>query len=223
MTSDTTQAGAAPYSSNLFLNVYDLWVMRLSNSYAWRCNRQNFLDLYNGRIGHRHLEVGPGSGWLLANADLPAEADLTLSDLSPNSLKHTASRLQIPTTLIEQDVLEPFAENVEAFDSISLNYVLHCLPGDWSTKAAAFDNLAEKLKPGGVLFGSTVIGVDQRYTLFGKALMTAYNKIGAFGNWHDDLPGLEKALNSRFEHVKVDMIGNVALFVAEDPRATPRS
>ena len=67
-----------------------------------------------------------------------------------------------------------------------------------------------------------MIGVDQRYTLFGKALMTAYNKIGAFGNWHDDLPGLEKALSSRFEQVKVDMIGNVALFVAEDPRATPR-
>ncbi len=223
MTSDTTQAGAAPYSSNLFLNVYDLWVMRLSNSYAWRCNRQNFLDLYNGRIGQRHLEVGPGSGWLLANADLPADLDLTLSDLSPNSLKHTASRLRVPTTLIEQDVLEPFAENIEKFDSISLNYVLHCLPGDWSTKDAAFDNLAALLKPKGVLFGSTVIGVDQRYTLFGKALMTAYNKIGAFGNWHDDLPGLQNALDSRFEQVEINMVGNVALFVANGPQATPRS
>lgn len=196
MTSDSTQAGAAPYSSNLFLNVYDLWVMRLSNSYAWRCNRQNFLDLYNGRIGQRHLEVGPGSGWLLANAQLPQDVDLTLTDLSPNSLQHTSSRLHIPTTSIEHDVLEPFDDTIGKFDSISINYVLHCLPGDWSTKDAAFDNLAALLKPQGVLFGSTVIGVDQRYTLFGKALMTAYNKIGAFGNWHDDLPGLKKRSTS---------------------------
>lgn len=222
MTSDSTQAGAAPYSSNLFLNVYDLWVMRLSNSYAWRCNRQNFLDLYNGRIGQRHLEVGPGSGWLLANAQLPQDVDLTLTDLSPNSLQHTSSRLHIPTTSIEHDVLEPFDDTIGKFDSISINYVLHCLPGDWSTKDAAFDNLAALLKPQGVLFGSTVIGVDQRYTLFGKALMTAYNKIGAFGNWHDDLPGLEKALDIRFKQVEVNMVGNVALFVARDPRGLER-
>lgn len=217
MTSGSTHAGAAPYNK-LFLNVYDLWVIRLSNDYGWRCNRRNFLELYNKHISRRHLEVGPGSGWVLANASLPGNLDLTLTDLNRNSLDHTAARLDMPTTLIEHDVLQPFDDSIEKFDSISINYVLHCLPGDWTTKVAAVSHLATKLKPDGVLFGSTVIGVDQKFTLFGKALMTAYNAIGAFGNRHDDLPGLRSALGGSFEHVEVNMVGNVALFVARGPR-----
>lgn len=215
--SGSIEAGAAPYNK-VFLSVYDLWVIRLSNNYGWRCNRRNFLNLYNRHLGRRHLEVGPGSGWVLANADLPAGLDLTLTDLNRNSLDHTVARLNVPTTLIEHDVLQPFDPDIEKFDSISINYVLHCLPGNWTTKAAAISNLASKLHPSGVLFGSTVIGVDQQYTLFGKALMTAYNAIGAFGNHYDDLPGLRTVLEERFENVEVNMVGNVALFVARAPK-----
>lgn len=213
------QAGAAPYSK-YFLSIYDIWVIRLSNDYAWRCNRRHFVDLYNRNVGCRHLEVGPGSGWILANSDLRTDIDLTLADLNRNSLDHSASRLDVATTLIEQDVLQPFDESIQKFDSVSINYVLHCLPGDWTTKATALDNLVRVLNPGGVLFGSTVIGVDQRYTMFGKALMNAYNSIGAFGNRNDDLPGLRAALGRRFGHVEVNMVGNVALFAAREPLAS---
>jgi ubiquinone/menaquinone biosynthesis C-methylase UbiE len=217
MTSNSTKAGAAPYTK-AFLSIYDVWVIHLSNDYGWQCNRRNFLELYNKHVGHRHLEVGPGSGWILANASLPGTIDLTLTDLNRNSLDHTAARLDTPTTLIEHDVLHPFDNSIEKFDSISINYVLHCLPGNWTTKAAALSNLAAKLQPNGTLFGSTVIGVGQKYTLLGKALMSAYNAIGAFGNRHDDLPGLRSELESRFDDVEVTMVGNVALFVARGPR-----
>ncbi|MDV6261795.1 class I SAM-dependent methyltransferase [Rhodococcoides yunnanense] len=213
----STRAGAAPYST-LFLRVYDLWVIRLSNSYGWRCNRNYFVDLYRQNIGHRHLEVGPGSGWALANIDLPTDIELTLLDLNANSLAHTASRLNVAVRQIQHDVLVPLDEGVEKFDSVSINYVLHCLPGDWSTKGAALTNLAGMLKPEGVLFGSTVIGVDQRFTVLGTALMFAYNKIGAFGNRRDDLPGLRRLLSEIFEQVEVTMVGNVAIFVARGPR-----
>ncbi|MGB7235538.1 MAG: class I SAM-dependent methyltransferase [Rhodococcus sp. (in: high G+C Gram-positive bacteria)] len=215
----SVQAGAAPYSK-LFLRVYDVWVIRLSNDYAWQCNRRHFVDLYNRNVGRRHLEVGPGSGWVLAHSDLPADIDLTLTDLNTNSLDYSAGRLAVDTTLIEHDVLQPFDPNMQKFDSISINYVLHCLPGGWSTKAAALTNLARVLNPGGVLFGSTVIGVDQHYTLFGRVLMKAYNSIGAFGNRNDDLPGLRGALECIFEQVEVDMIGNVAFFAVRKPMAT---
>ncbi|MCJ0893934.1 class I SAM-dependent methyltransferase [Rhodococcus sp. ARC_M5] len=216
MTAPSTRPGAAPYSK-LFLAIYDLWVIRLSNDYGWRCNRKHFVDLYREHIGRRHLEVGPGSGWVLANIDLPSDIDLTLVDLNANSLEHTASRLDVSPTLIEHDVMLPLPENVDTFDSASINYVLHCLPGDWSTKSRALTNLADVLTPDGVLFGSTVIGVDQKYTTLGAALMFAYNRIGAFGNRCDDLPGLRQLLSERFEHVDVTMVGNVALIVAKNP------
>ena len=219
MTTLSTRAGAAPYT-RLFLNVYDLWVVKISNSVGWRCNRKHFVDLYRQYIGHRHLEVGPGSGWALANIDLPADIDLTLLDLNANSLTHTASRLDVAVTRIQHDVLVPLDTRVDTFDSVSINYVLHCLPGDWSTKAAALTNLARMLKPEGVLFGSTVIGVDQSFTVLGAALMFAYNKIGAFDNRRDDVPGLRRLLSDGFEHVEVTMVGNVAIFVARRPRTT---
>ncbi|WP_032377923.1 class I SAM-dependent methyltransferase [Rhodococcoides fascians] len=220
MTSLSTRAGAAPYTK-LVLRLYDLWVIRLSNSFGWRCNRAHFVDLYRRHIGHRHLEVGPGSGWALANIDLPADIDLILLDLNANSLEHTASRLDVALTLIEHDVLVPLDESIEKFDSVSINYVLHCLPGDWSTKAVALTNLAETLTPEGVLFGSTVIGVDQRFTALGKALMFAYNQTGVFENRQDDLPGLRRSLSEIFEQVEVTMVGNVAIFVARRPRTRP--
>ncbi|QII06231.1 class I SAM-dependent methyltransferase [Rhodococcoides fascians A25f] len=220
MTSLSTRAGAAPYTK-LVLRLYDLWVIRLSNSFGWRCNRAHFVDLYRRHIGHRHLEVGPGSGWALANIDLPADIDLTLLDLNANSLEHTASRLDVALTLIEHDVLVPLDESIEKFDSVSINYVLHCLPGDWSTKAVALTNLAETLTPEGVLFGSTVIGVDQRFTALGKALMFAYNQTGVFENRQDDLPGLRRSLSEIFEQAEVTMVGNVAIFVARRPRTRP--
>ncbi|OZC44514.1 hypothetical protein CH294_21745 [Rhodococcus sp. 14-2483-1-1] len=220
MTTLSTRAGAAPYTK-LVLRLYDLWVIRLSNSFGWRCNRAHFVDLYRRHIGHRHLEVGPGSGWALANIDLPTDIDLTLLDLNANSLDHTASRLDVPLTLIEHDVLVPLDKSIEKFDSVSINYVLHCLPGDWSTKAAALTNLAEKLTPEGVLFGSTVIGADQSFTVLGKALMFAYNQTGVFGNRQDDLPGLRRSLSETFEQVEVTMVGNVAIFVARQPRTRP--
>ena len=43
------------------------------------------------------------------------------------------------------------------FDSIGLNYVLHCLPGTMRDKLLAVRQLAELLTPGGVLFGATLL------------------------------------------------------------------
>lgn len=220
MTTLSTRAGAAPYTK-LVLRLYDLWVIRFSNTYGWRCNRDHFVDLYRRHVGHRHLEVGPGSGWALANIDLPTDIDLTLLDLNANSLDHTASRLDVPVRLMEHDVLTPLDANIEKFDSVSINYVLHCLPGDWSTKAAALTNLAQTLTPEGVLFGSTVIGVDQNFNVLGKALMLAYNNTGVFGNRQDDTPGLRRLLSEIFEQVEVTMVGNVAIFVAGRRRTRP--
>jgi hypothetical protein len=46
-------------------------------------------------------------------------------------------------------VLDKIEIDGPSFDSIGLNYVLHCLPGTIRTKSMVFENLEALLNPGG--------------------------------------------------------------------------
>jgi hypothetical protein len=72
----------------------------------------------------------------------------------------------------------------------SASLLLHCVPGSIAEKAVAFDNLRLHLKPGGVIFGSTIlsIGVD-RNSLASKT-MALFNARGIFHNDKDSVAGL---------------------------------
>jgi SAM-dependent methyltransferase len=115
---------------------------------------------YRQYVGHRHLDVGPGTGYFLEHARLPDDARITLLDPNPDVLAHAARRLSHRhPSAIQADVLKPLpVTGGERFDSGALNYVLHCLPGPPAREAAAVQNVAAVLKPGGVLFGATVLG-----------------------------------------------------------------
>lgn len=212
---DQVHAGARPYTRP-FLHLYDLWVVRLSNSLAWRCHRRNFLDQYDRLVASRHLEVGPGSGWAISHASRPVDTAVTLLDLNPNCLRHTAERLG-GASVIEQSVFEPLPASAGQFDSIALSYVVHCIPGTWEEKSVALRNLGAALAPDGVLFGSTVVA-DSPRNLLGHALFEMYNAIGAFHSRGDDLAGLEAALRSVFVDVDISTVGNVALFTARQAK-----
>ncbi|MBF4338849.1 class I SAM-dependent methyltransferase, partial [Vibrio anguillarum] len=73
------------------------------------------------------------------------------------------------------DVLEPLEFNVDKFESISVNYLLHCLPGNLIDKGIMFKHLKEHLNDGGVLFGSTILGKGTKQNFFAKKLMGVYN------------------------------------------------
>jgi ubiquinone/menaquinone biosynthesis C-methylase UbiE len=121
-------AGAAIYSKRV-LSMYDLAVIKASNQLAWRCPAQLTLDFYNQHILANHLEIGVGTGYYLDRCRFPSSTlRLVLLDLNLNSLQMAAHRLQRyhPTVLLA-DVLEPMQCDAPAFDSIALNYVLHCL------------------------------------------------------------------------------------------------
>ena len=60
--------------------------------------------------------------------------------------------------------------------------MLHCLPGDFATKQAAFGHLRAVLNEGGVLFGSTLLGRGVTRNALAHALMTLYNRQGIFSN-----------------------------------------
>jgi hypothetical protein len=66
-----------------------------------------------------------------------------LADLNAHALRKTARRIRrYRPTAYQLDVLSPFQLPEPRFDSISLSYVLHCLPGSVPEKAVAVDHNA---------------------------------------------------------------------------------
>ncbi|MGR5150069.1 class I SAM-dependent methyltransferase [Photobacterium alginatilyticum] len=205
-------AGQAVYTKKV-LSIYDLWVLGFSNTYLWKCSTniisQKFLELASSN----HLDVGVGTGYYLKNYLSNVERRVALVDLNQNSLKSTASAIQhFNPEVYRRNVLEPLQLNCEKFDSISMNYLLHCLPGDFSGKGVVFSNLKELLNEGGVLFGSTILGKGVQKNFFANKLMNFYNKKGIFSNHNDDIISLEKVLKENFSNVQIDIVGCVVLF-----------
>jgi SAM-dependent methyltransferase len=215
---DTKSAGAAVYSP-FTLALYDAWVLGLSNQYAWRCSTRGILlPFFRRHVGIRHLDIGVGTGYYLANSKLPNNAQITLLDLNLSSLEAAKRRIRRYTTKsIEHDILTPIPSE-ERFDSISLFYLLHCLPGPLDAKAAIFGHLKKNLKPHGILFGATILGDSAGHNRFGRKLMNIYNKKGIFGNSKDTEAGFEKHLNQHFRHVTLRREGCVLLFTATLPK-----
>jgi SAM-dependent methyltransferase len=206
--------GAKIYSS-LVLKVYDLLVLGISNLLIWRCPSSEILAFYNKHITANHLDVGVGTGYFLDRCRFPdASPRLALLDLNPNSLRATANRVARyqPTTFVA-NVLEPFAIPPTGFDSIGLSYLLHCLPGTMLTKNTALRNLKAHLNPGGILFGTTILGQGVKVNPAARTLMRIYNQLGVFSNQQDNLQHLEHILRDNFVTYDLAMVGCVAFFV----------
>ncbi|HEY1892314.1 MAG TPA: hypothetical protein VGG63_18105 [Steroidobacteraceae bacterium] len=110
------------------------------------------------------------------------------------------------------NALAPIELNVRRFDSIALNYVLHCMPGSLAAKGIAFANLKPLLNPAGVLFGSTVLRHGVPCDLGARAFMRLYNARRIFCNLEDSLADLRQALERNFRDVQLEVIGCVAQF-----------
>jgi ubiquinone/menaquinone biosynthesis C-methylase UbiE len=211
--SGSAEAGAAIYNPWI-LSIYDLGVIQFSNQFAWRCPSPRILDFYNQHISANHLDVGVGTGYFLDHCHFPSAAPrIALLDLNPNSLRVTAHRLRrySPTTHVA-NVLEPIQLDAPRFDSIAINYLLHCLPGTMRSKQAAFDHLTVLLNPGGVLFGTTILGQGMRPNFLARRLMKLYNAKGIFSNDQDNLDDLESNLQQSFREYSTFVVGCVAFF-----------
>lgn len=196
------------------LAVYDWWVLGFSNRRLWHCETERLVELYRARVSPNHLEVGVGTGYLLEHS-LPAETRrLALLDINPNCLDRTAKRLKAHHPEVHQEnVLEPLLLRGARFDSIGLNYVLHCLPGRLEQKAPrVLDHLVPHLQDDGVLFGSTILGKDLPIPFAARVAMALYNRKGIFSNREDSLGGVMEALSARFRTFNVEVCGCVVLF-----------
>jgi hypothetical protein len=117
------------------------------------------------------------------------------------------------------NVLEPVELGEAKFGSIGVNYLLHCLPGNMTTKGAAFSNLTRWLRPDGVLFGATILGAGVYHGFLARRLTDVYNANGIFSNLSDSAEGLQAALDGHFENSSMRLVGSVALFWARGARS----
>jgi len=213
---DPAYRGQAEYKPWL-LAIYDPWVLGFMVRAVWRCPTPPVVDRYRHHLGHRHLDVGPGTGYFLDKAGLPPQAEVTLLDPNPTVLAHVSRRLApMNLTTVEADVLKPLPV-VGPFDSTALNYVLHCLPGPQPHKAVAVRNVAAVLAPDGVLFGGTVLGSSEQHTRAARATLWAFNRKGIFDNLEDTEEGLRQILEESFQTVEIDVVGSIAFFTATGP------
>ena len=207
-------AGAAIYT-RAFLAIYDPLVTHFSSRFIWKCPSRLQVAFYNENVSARHLDVGVGTGYFLDKCRFPsATPTIGLMDLNPNSLAVTARRIRRyhPLTF-KANVLEPLQINAPQFDSIGLNYLLHCLPGDLHSKGVVFRNLKPLLNEGGVIFGTTILGVDARHGWLARHLIPRYNAMKTFTNAQDSSDDLEQTLRTEFRTYSLRVVGSVALFV----------
>jgi SAM-dependent methyltransferase len=210
----STARGAKIYTKPI-LAIYDIGVLGFSNSYIWGCPSRRILGLYNRYASARHLEIGVGTGYFLDRCAFPTRYPaITVLDLNRNSLEVAARRIRRyrPATC-HSDVLQPIPLPAHGYDSIGCNYVLHCLPGPFSAKARVFANLTPLLAPGGVVFGTTILGKSTRQRILARELMDFYNRLGVFSNADDNCDDLATALQQHFRTAAIRVEGSVASFV----------
>jgi len=177
--------------------------------------------MYDEHVSASHLDIGVGTGYFLDRCRMPADPRIVLVDLNENSLEATAKRIARYRPQVEKrDVLEPLDLGDERFDSIGINYLLHCLPGDIHSKATVFDHAAEYLTPGGILFGSTLLHDGVERSFLARRLMGLYNRKQIFSNMQDTLAGLREEFLPRFDDCHIETCGCVAIFCGRKKRSS---
>jgi SAM-dependent methyltransferase len=211
---DASYAGQKQYTPAFLDHLYDRVVVGFSNTCVWRCPSRHIVRLYDEHVTDRHLDVGPGTGYFLDRCSFPVAApDVTLLDLNPHVLDAASRRIARYTPRTYQaDLLEPLDLEPGSFGSIGMTHVLHCVPGTIPDKVAILERLAVLLRPGGVLFGTTVLAGGVPGTPLSRAHIAGLNRKGIFANRGDDLEGLRRELAARFGDHQLTTRGSIAVF-----------
>jgi SAM-dependent methyltransferase len=220
MSSEASQLGDGAASrsfsgySPFVLGIYDFWVHGINNRFFWKCPTRHLLDLYRAHLTDNHLEIGLGTGYLLDKTGLPgANPRLVLCDMNPHCLQKAAHRVQRFHPITHQaDILQPLEGLGRPFRSVGLNYVLHCLPGDWEAKRCVLDHVAAWLEPGGTFFGSTLLGRGVPISAAARWQLRWLNARKYFSNGQDSLSALKESLQQTFAQSEVTVHGCAALF-----------
>jgi 2-polyprenyl-3-methyl-5-hydroxy-6-metoxy-1,4-benzoquinol methylase len=212
-TADEVEAGHAFYTKRA-LAVYDAAILGYFSRVAWKCPSRRLLQHYNEHISTNHLDVGVGTGYFLDHCRFESPRPrVALMDPNINCLEAASRRIaRYHPEVYQASVLEPVAVEAPKFDSVGLNYVLHCLPGDLISKGAAFDNVKALINPGGVVFGATLLHDGVQRNWLARRVMERNNNHGIFSNRTDSLDGLRSMLSLHLIDPTVEVVGCVGIF-----------
>lgn len=204
-----------------YLWIYDFLALFFANWLIWDCpTATNLLPLFRYSLGTSHLDIGVGTGYYTQTSHLPPSTKVTLCDLSPTALEKAERRIAFPQrggTLLA-NCLEPLP-TAQKFDSISMFYLLHCLPGPFSRKAKVFSTVKRNLAADGVCIGATILragqGTEETAMSYWSRWWLLRN--GIIDNEGDDRRSMEEALRLNFEEVESWMVGKVLLWRARGP------
>jgi hypothetical protein len=196
------------------LATYDAAVLGFLSRAAWRCPASRVLEHYDRHVTSNHLDVGVGSGYFLDRCRFPdVNPRLGLMDISEPCLEMTMCRVSRYRPEVHlANVLAPLTFDTRPFDSVAVNYLLHCLPGTLASKGAVFENLAPLASPGGVVFGATLLHTGVASNSLARRVMRWSNARGVFSNIGDDIAGLRRVLDEHLVDASVELVGCVALF-----------
>jgi hypothetical protein len=137
-------------------------------------------------------------------------------DLSRECLEKTKRKVAryAPETYI-QNLLAPMHHKIDQFDSIGINYVMHCVPGNFKEKGVAFTHLQPLLSENGVLFGTTVLSDNIHKNVLAKPFMWLMNSLGVFNNRSDNARDLKECLETNFQVIEFDVVGVTAFFAVK--------
>ncbi|SIO34767.1 class I SAM-dependent methyltransferase [Halodesulfovibrio marinisediminis] len=212
--SQTTHAGQSTYTKSV-QSIYDFWELGILNTLVWRCPTKHLRYHFRKHVTLNHLDVGVGTGYFLDNCLLEQKRRLALLDSNNTNLEKAAERVKrFKPEVYQANILAPLHLPCKKFDSISINYLFHCLTGSIKEKAVILDSLSEYLHDGGKIFGSTILSHGVRQNFAAQKLMAYYNRKGIFSNTRDHRSGLRDELESRFTNVEIEVKGCVALFSA---------
>lgn len=182
----------------------------------------------------RVLDIGVGTGYFPVRAPLASDTELVLVDLNRDCLDDAKASIERAhpevgsrAVKVVGDFLAHGDEHLSlyaegrlppgGFDAISLMFLLHCLPSPPARKAEALVRTKMLLRPGGVLFGATILGKNVRPNLLARFVLWMNNYLGIFDNYEDSAASFAEPLQKAFQDVRVKVVGCMLLFEARNP------
>ena len=213
-TPEEVAAGHAFYTKRS-LAIYDPLILGWFSRVAWRCPARRVLEHYDAHVTDNHLDVGPGTGYFLDRCHFDtATPRIALMDLNEACLEAAGHRIaRYRPERIKANALEPIDPEVLPFDSIGLNYLLHCIPGGIRSKGpAVLTNLKAVANPGATIFGATLLHDGVPRNFMARQVMARNIRHGIFSNTEDDLEGLRAVLEEHLHDATIDVVGCVGIF-----------